>query len=248
MTTIWVSIFAILGLCASGMLRAEVVAPQAIQEVLERQREMEAEIRELRGALEALQFKMSRSVQASPQPISKKVDLGAPLDPYDQAVHDSQARLDGTKTLSAPTNASRDEKMELYNKARQHIMKHEYEEARSMLQRVLALDPAMDVVIDANFWIGETFFIRGNYSDAVKAYAKSYQAFKEAHASKAFDAKLTKAPNSLLQLVRSLLKVGQPEKAQISMNEFRSTFSDLPNRTLKTQLSRTERELLSYKA
>ena len=70
----------------------------------------------------------------------------------------------------------------------------------------------------AQFWLGETYFARGQYKPAAGAFLKGYQTY----------ARSTKAPDSVLKLGLSLDKLGQKDAACASYAELTVKFPNAP--------------------
>ena len=84
----------------------------------------------------------------------------------------------------------------------------------------------------AQYWLGETHFVRGAYKPAASAFLKGYQTY----------GKSNKAPDSLLKLAMALDRLGQKEAACSSFGELLSRFPDAAGH-LKSRASAERRRL-----
>ncbi len=71
---------------------------------------------------------------------------------------------------------------------------------------------------NAQYWLGETFYVRGNFKSAAAAFLKGYQAY----------ARSSKAPDSLLKLAMSLDRLGQRDAACQSFSELNTRYPNAP--------------------
>lgn len=69
---------------------------------------------------------------------------------------------------------------------------------------------------NAQYWLGETYYVRGNYSDAASAFIEGYQKFPEG----------SKAPDNLLKLGMSLAALDQKSDACATFAELLSRFEN----------------------
>jgi tol-pal system protein YbgF len=63
--------------------------------------------------------------------------------------------------------------------------------------------PEHDLAGNAEFWLGETYYVQSNYNAAAQAFLTGYQSYP----------KNRKAPDSLLKLGMSLKQLGQKDQA-----------------------------------
>ena len=71
---------------------------------------------------------------------------------------------------------------------------------------------------NAQYWLGETHFVRGQYKAAAGAFLKGYQTYTQS----------AKAPDSLLKLAMSLDRLGQKDAACSSYSELNTKFPNAP--------------------
>jgi len=71
---------------------------------------------------------------------------------------------------------------------------------------------------NAQYWLGESLFVRGQYRSAAGAFLKGYQNY----------GRNAKAPESLLRLAMSLQRLGQKDAACSSFNELASKYPSAP--------------------
>ena len=82
---------------------------------------------------------------------------------------------------------------------------------------------------NAQYWLGESFYVRGQYKNAAGAFLKGYTVYS----------KSVKAPDSLLKLAMSLKRLGQKQAACETFAELGVRFPRAPAHI--KQRARTER-------
>ncbi|MCC0015433.1 MAG: tol-pal system protein YbgF [Rhodobiaceae bacterium] len=136
-------------------------------------------------------------------------DQGKPLDitGLSQAL---PAGTPGSGTLvpmaAAPTGPS---PRDVYDEAYGYILRGDYAQAESGFRTFLAQYPGDELVPNAKFWIGESFFQRGDYQNAARTFLDTSQAHPDA----------AKAPESMLKLGLSLAALQQRDPACSTLNE-----------------------------
>ena len=95
--------------------------------------------------------------------------------------------------------------------------------------------PKSDLVGNANYWLGETYYARGKFEQAVGIFADGFTKYK----------KNSKAPDNLLKLGLSMNKLGRKQDA---CTAFTSLSSEFPKaaQTLKNR-AKAEAKKLSCK-
>ena len=84
-----------------------------------------------------------------------------------------------------------------------------YDDARKTFQQVFDADPTGDLADNALYWIGETYFVTGNYPEAMKFYRRVTAEFSEAN----------KAPDALFKTALAFEKSGDLGMAHNTLDE-----------------------------
>jgi tol-pal system protein YbgF len=119
---------------------------------------------------------------------------------------------------------------QLYEQAYGYLLQRDYAAAESAFVGFLRRYPNDALAGNAQYWLGETHYVRGQYRAAANAFLKGYQD----HARSA------KAPESLLKLAMSLQRLGQKDAACSSYSELMSKFPNAPAHVKNT--ANTERQ------
>jgi tol-pal system protein YbgF len=115
---------------------------------------------------------------------------------------------------SAPAGNPR----ELYERAYGNLLQQDYGAAEASFAEFLRQHPNHDLSGNAQYWLGESFYVRGQYRQAASAFLKGYQSYGRSQ----------KAPDSLLKLGMSLDRLGQKEAACSSLGELTSRYPTAP--------------------
>ena len=102
---------------------------------------------------------------------------------------------------------------EQYNQAFALLRQANYPEAEVALQSFIADNPSSPLVGNAKYWLGETYYVRGDYQQAAVTFAEAYQQYPDG----------SKAPDNLLKLGMSLASLD-------SIDDACGTFAELLNR------------------
>lgn len=107
-----------------------------------------------------------------------------------------------------------------------------YPQAETALKSFIAKHPSGALTSAARYWLGETYYVRGKYTEAAVAFAEGFQK----------DPKGNKAPDNLLKLGMSLSALNKKQDACTAFNQFNTQF---PNATaaLKAKVQQERQHL-----
>ncbi len=97
-------------------------------------------------------------------------------------------------------------------------LQQDYRAAEAAFRQFLALYPNDTLAGNAQYWLGETHFARGDYKGAADAYLKGYKAYQKSE----------KAPDTLLKLGMSLAALGQKQEACSTFGELDAKYPKAP--------------------
>ena len=109
--------------------------------------------------------------------------------------------------------------VEHYAFARALLTRLEYDSAETAFNEFLELHNDHELAGNAQYWLGETYYVRRDYAAAATAFIEGYQKFPEG----------TKAPDNLLKLGMSLAALDQKNDACATFAELLSRFTDAPD-------------------
>ncbi len=124
---------------------------------------------------------------------------------------------------------------QLYETAYGYLLQRDYGAAEAAFDDFLKKFPNDSLSGNAQYWLGETHFVRGQYKAAAGAFLKGYQTYAQS----------AKAPDSLLKLAMSLDRLGQKDAACSSYAEFSTKFPNAPQ-SIKSR-AQSERQRVGCK-
>ena len=102
----------------------------------------------------------------------------------------------------------------LPNEGRQKLAQGDFSGAQSLFIQYLTLKPEAEDAGEVNFWLGETYFVKGGYADAADAYIQSMRKDRDG----------VKAPAAMIRLAASLRELGNKEQACQTLDSFLSQY------------------------
>jgi tol-pal system protein YbgF len=112
------------------------------------------------------------------------------------------------------------------------LLQQDYAAAQASFEDFLTRYPRDGLSGNAQYWLAETFFVRGQFKAAAQAFLKGYQTY----------ASSPKAPDSLFKLAVSLDRLGQKNDACATFGELLQKFPSAPA-NIKSR-AQTERQRL----
>ena len=106
----------------------------------------------------------------------------------------------------------------LYQQGYGALLQKDYAGAEAAFRQLIATYPSDPLASDAQYWIGETYYVRGQYKNAADAFLAGYKKYKSGQ----------KAPDTLLKLGMSLAELGQKDAACSTFNEIKTKFPHAP--------------------
>lgn len=107
---------------------------------------------------------------------------------------------------------------EIYDRAYGSLLRQDYPGAEIGFAEFITQFPNHELSGNAQYWLGESFYVRGQYKPAANAFLKGYQTYPKSQ----------KGPDSLLKLGMSLDKLGQRAAACSSIGELSTRFPSAP--------------------
>jgi len=162
--------------------------------------EMQTQMTELLERLDVLNARIAK-LEQGPVPIAP-----AP------ATHPAAAAPAPQPVASAPAIASSIRAADLADAYRNALMlygKGRQTEARAAFQHIFDADPNGDLADNALYWIGETYFASGDYSNAMRYYSRVTKDYADQN----------KAPDSMFKLALSYVRTGDLAMAKRTFEE-----------------------------
>ena len=112
------------------------------------------------------------------------------------------------------------------------MRKANYDEAEAVFKEFLAAHPDDPLAGNARYWLGETYYVRGDYARAAETFLDGYQRDKSG----------TKASDTLLKLGMSLAALGKNKEACATYAELGKALPDAPA-TIKSKADKERQQL-----
>ena len=120
---------------------------------------------------------------------------------------------------------------QLYETAYGYLLQRDYASAEAAFDDFLKRHPSDPMAANAQYWLGESLYVRGQYRAAASAFLKGYQNH----------GKSAKAPESLLKLAMSLQRLGQKDAACSSYSELTTKYPNAPAHVRNTANAERQR-------
>lgn len=127
--------------------------------------------------------------------------------------------------VSLPEGSTQDQ----YSYARQFLLKRDFDSAEKALSAFVGAHPEDPLAGNAQYWLGETFYVRGDYETAARTFAEGFQRYPDSG----------KAPDNLLKLGMSLSQLKLQNDACITLKKLRVEYPDAPTSIVQ----RADREI-----
>lgn len=102
----------------------------------------------------------------------------------------------------------------IYNQGYGDLLRRDYAAAATAFGQLVRAYPDDPLAGKAQYWLGETYYVREQYKDAAEAFLRGYKRYKAGE----------KAPDSLLKLAMSLAALGQKQEACSAFSELGTKF------------------------
>jgi tol-pal system protein YbgF len=120
---------------------------------------------------------------------------------------------------------------EQYKYAFALLTKSDYPGAERALQAFVQANPKHQLAGNAQYWLGETFYVRNDFNNAVRAFATGIQNYRTS----------PKAPDSVLKLGLSLSALGKTKEACTSYTMLKNEYPKAPQEIVRRAESEQKR-------
>jgi tol-pal system protein YbgF len=119
---------------------------------------------------------------------------------------------------------------EQYEYATNLIQRGAYDQAEVALRSFIEQHPSDALTGNAQYWLGETYYVRNDFKTAAVAFAEGYQKYPDSQ----------KAPDNLLKLAMALGQQGQKDNACIALRQLEKRYPDA-SANVKDRATRAKR-------
>ena len=112
---------------------------------------------------------------------------------------------------------------DIYKEAYDFLTKADYITAREKLTDFLKVYPQNELAGNAQYWLGETYYVQGFYEQAAVIFAKGYKLYKSS----------SKGPDTLLKLGMTMEQLNKKKEACFAFKNLKKEFPKAPLQILK---------------
>jgi len=172
-----------------------------------------------------------------------------------QEIETKQERHAQTQTQTQETSQTQNKKtlrqlpngpvQEMYEYSRSLMSQGKFQDAEEAFKAMIEHHPQDPLVVNAKYWLGETYYARQDFTKASFAFAEAYKHYRAIKKNSKDDAAikqaLVKAPEALLKLSLCLKQVGRHAHARSTLSQLEKEFPHLPQNLarMKEQLKRS---------
>ena len=102
-----------------------------------------------------------------------------------------------------------------YENAFSLIRNGRYNAAEAAFKDFIAQNPDHALISNAKYWLGETYYVRGDFETSARVFAEGYKQFPKA----------SKAPDNLLKLGLSLAGMGKTDDACVALKQLKKQYA-----------------------
>ncbi len=217
----------------SALRFAQAESGGIVSELLVKVSELERMNQELTGRLEEVQHENRQLVERFDAYVKdaefrfQELEKGRSVS---SSVPGSEASPAGGASSAASGHSSVDPEQQ-YTSAFNLLRTNNYPAAQVALQDFIKKNPGHELAGNAQYWLGETFYVRGNYKQAAVSFLDGYRKYP----------KNAKAPDNLLKLGLTMGQLGQNKEACAAFGKLKSEYpraSDAVKRRLNTEKER----------
>ena len=106
----------------------------------------------------------------------------------------------------------------LYQQGYGALLQKDYAGAEIAFSQLVNAYPNDALAANAQYWLGESYYVRGQYKNAADAFLKGYKKYKSGD----------KAPDTLLKLGMALAELGQKDAACSTLDELKTKYPTAP--------------------
>jgi tol-pal system protein YbgF len=188
--------------------------------------ELEAQLRQLNGKIEEQDYAINQ-VKSQFDLFKGDLDMrlndmaanganaAAAQQPAPQQVAPvADSAVDTATDASVVNSMSVNNPAALYDEAFQALRGQDYTKAKAGFNEFIKRYPADNLAGNAQYWLGETHYVQGEYKSAARVFAEGYKKYP----------KNNKAPDNLLKLALTLDQLGQKKEACVTLGQLAKQF------------------------
>jgi tol-pal system protein YbgF len=208
----WLLLAAAVAGCSSSRARKEepstVPAPEPVSQstpsIDARLTDMQASMTELLDRLDVLNARIAKLENGGQPPPAVQAPQPSTVQPQPALAAQGQPRA---AVLHSPLAGA--QLADSYRHALMLFGQSRHAEARAAFQQIFDADPSGELADNALYWIGETYYAAGDYSNALRYYARVTKDYPEQN----------KAPDAMFKMALSYVRTGDLGMARRTFEE-----------------------------
>ncbi len=182
-----------------------------------------------------IEFRLGRLEQGQAGGLSATPPPAEPA-PHADATKPTASASSASAAPPPPANLPSGSAQEQYDFAFNLMRQAQYDKAEAAFTQFVQANAASPLASNAQYWLGETFYVRGKYKEAAVAFAEGYQKYPKSQ----------KAPDALLKLSLSLSAMKSNEDACAALTELNRAYKATAPQTILRRAD-TEKNRLKCK-
>lgn len=191
--------------------------------------ELEAQLRQMNGKLEEQDYAINQlksqldlfkgDLEMRLNDMAANGQAAAAQQPAPQQVAPTTMMTDpATTDTGVAANLPVDNPAALYDEAFQALRGQDYTKAKTGFVEFIKRYPSDNLAGNAQYWLGETHYVQGEYKSAARVFAEGYKKYPKSN----------KAPDNLLKLAMTLDQLGQKKEACVTLGQLGKQFANAP--------------------
>lgn len=144
-----------------------------------------------------------------------------------KAKEEAEAKAEKERVAKLKSTYGKKKPKALYDEAYAAVQKKNYKDASKKLEAFLELYPDDALAGNAQYWLGETYFVREQYDKAAVMFAEGFQKYRTS----------PKAPDNLFKLGLTMAKLNKKTEACIAFTNFGKEYPQV-SETMKSRLKK----------
>lgn len=191
--------------------------------------QLQQEVQQLRGQVEELSFQLKKlQKQDNIDAMDTHAPKKQPTPDTKNLAYDSPA----TKSSSDKTTDSHAKKAsnssDDFKEAWFLIEQRNFAEAEVALTHFIKKYPKDPMIVNAYYWLGETYYNRSDYAQAALKFGEAYQAYLDHKNAASKGQGKNMGPDIIFKLASSLYNIGKYKDAKLTLDELQLEFPKLP--------------------
>ncbi|MCV6598891.1 MAG: tol-pal system protein YbgF [Alphaproteobacteria bacterium] len=194
---------------------------------------LEENLRKTKGQMEVLTHQQNE-LKTQMEKVQKDIDFRLNEMEKQKTIEVKKAKKELDLSAFKKTDSVKEELSpeKQYSKAFELLKLKDFEKAEKAFAEFITKNPEHKLAGNAQYWLSETFYVRGNMEEAMKQFAVGYKKYNKSQ----------KATDNLLKLGITLGAIGRTSDACLTLAELEKNYSPLP-KTIANRMKNEQNKL-----